>query len=106
MATIMQGTTPSVKIHISPDDLPLSQVTAIELCIKNGFKMTTYKKDDLDIDAEANTVTKVFTVAETARLRTDSPLVIQGRFWIGDTVVGINRISIGVSDMLGVGADG
>ena len=106
MATILQGTTPSVKIHISPDDLPLSQTTEIELCIKNGYKMTTYKKSDLEIDIEANTVTKVFTVAETARLRTDSPLVIQGRFWIGGAVVGINRISIGVSDMLGVGADG
>lgn len=106
MATILQGTTPSVKIHISPDDLPLSQVTEVELCFKNGFKMTTYKKDDLDIDTDANTVTKTFTVQETARLRADSPLIVQGRFWIGGAVVGISRITLSVGDMLGVGADG
>ena len=106
MATILQGTTPSVKIHISPDDLPLSQVSEIELCFKNGYKMLTYHMADLVVDTDANTVTKTFTVQETAKLRADMPLIVQGRFWLGGAVVGISRITLSVGDMLGVGADG
>lgn len=57
---IMQGTTPSITIQISSDDFLLSNVTAIELYVKNGNRMITYKMTDLVIDTEANTITKIF----------------------------------------------
>lgn len=106
MARIMQGTTPSVTIHISPDDFLLSNVTKMELYVKNGSNITTYMADDLDIDTDANSITKTFTEAETAALDPKKNVVIQGRFWLGNAIVGINKISYGVSDMQGVGADG
>ena len=106
MARIMQGTTPSVTITINPDDFLLSNVTKMELYVRNGSNLTTYTADDLDIDTDANTITKTFTEAETAALDPKKNVVIQGRFWLGNAIVGINKISYGVSDMQGVGADG
>ena len=106
MARIMQGTTPSVTIHISPDDFLLSNVTKMELYVRNGSNLKTYTADDLDIDTDENSITKTFTEAETAALDPKKNVVIQGRFWLGNAVVGINKISYGVGDMMGVGADG
>lgn len=106
MASILQGTTPSLTITFAPDDLQLSAVTAIELYVRNGNALTTYTMGDLTVDTEANTVTKVFTEAETAALDPKKNVVIQGRFWAGDAVIGINKINIGVADMMGVGRDG
>ena len=103
---IMQGTTPSITIQISPDDFLLSNVTAIELYMKNGNRMLTYKMTDLVIDTEANTLTKVFSEAETIKLQPKHSLIIQGRFWLGTSVVGINKLVFDVADMMGVGADG
>lgn len=106
MASIMQGTTPSITIYISPEDLSLTNVTAIELYIKNCCAIKTLTMDDLVIDTVENSITKHFTVEETAALNPQSSIVIQGRFWVGDAVIGINKIRVGVSDMMGVGADG
>ena len=106
MARIMQGTTPSVMITINPDDFLLSNVTKMELYVRNGSSLKTYTADDLDIDTIANTITKTFTEAETAALDSKKNVVIQGRFWLGNAVVGIKKISYGVDDMMGVGRDG
>lgn len=106
MASIMQGTTPSLTITIDPDDLQLSAVTAVELRIRNGAAITSYTAEDLTLDTDANSVTKTFTAEETAAFDPSKNLIVQGRFWVGDAVIGINKISIGVSDMLGVGKDG
>lgn len=57
MSAIMQGTTPSLTITFSPDDLQLSAVTAIELYVRNGSSLTTYTAADLAIDLDANTIT-------------------------------------------------
>lgn len=107
MASIMQGTTPSVTITISADDFLLSDVVDIELYVKNGSTVTTYPMDELTVDTEANSVTKTFTEAETTALNPNKNIIIQARFWFSDgSVIGINKISIGVSDMMGVGVDG
>lgn len=102
----MQGTTPSITITIDPDDFLLSSVTRMELYVKNGGTLTTYTADDLTVDTEANTLTLTFSEAETAAMNPRKFLTVQGRFWLGTSVVGINKISFGVSDMMGVGADG
>lgn len=106
MAAIMQGTTPSITITIDPDDFLLSSVTRMELYVRNGGTLTTYTADDLTVDTEANTLTLTFSEAETAAMNPRKFLTVQGRFWLGTSVVGINKISFGVSDMMGVGADG
>lgn len=106
MANIMQGTTPSITITIDPEDFLLSAVTRMELYVKNGGTLTTYTADDLTVDTEANTLTLTFSEAETAAMNPRKFLTVQGRFWLGTSVVGINKISFGVSDMMGVGANG
>lgn len=106
MANIMQGTTPSITITIDPDDFQLSAVTRMELYVKNGGTLTTYTADDLTVDTEANTLTLTFSEAETAAMNPRKFLTVQGRFWLGSSVVGINKLTFGVSDMQGVGADG
>lgn len=106
MAAIMQGTTPSITITIDPDDFQLSAVTKIELYVKNGGTLTTYTAEDLTIDTEANTITLTFSEAETIAMNPMKFLTVQGRFWLGSSVVGINKLTFNVADMMGVGADG
>lgn len=106
MASIMQGTTPSITITIDPDDFQLSAVTRMELYVKNDGTLTTYTAEDLTVDTEANTITKTFSEAETIAMNPTKFLTVQGRFWLGSSVVGINKLTFGVSDMMGVGADG
>lgn len=103
MSAIMQGTTPELTITISPDDLLLSAVTAVELYIRNGGNVTTYTAADLTIDLDANTITKRFSEAETAALDPSKNLIVQGRLWAGDAVFGINKLTFSVADMEGVG---
>lgn len=105
MSALMQGTTPSIEITISTEDFLLSNVTAMELYILNGRNLNTYEMSDLAIDTTNNTITKTFTEEETASLDPKSKVVIQARFWFADgSIVGINKISFQVADMLGVGS--
>ena len=104
MSALMQGTTPSVEITISTEDFLLSDVTAMEFYVQNGRTLSTYEMADLAIDTTNNKITKVFTEAETAVLDPKCKVVVQARFWFADgSIVGINKISFQVADMLGVG---
>lgn len=102
---IMQGTTPELRIKI-PDTLKVTEAVAVELYILNGYSYCTYKKEDLTLDEETNSIVKRFTEEETAKYTPGRGIVVQGRLWFVDGTVGIKKISIGVSDMIGVGADG
>ena len=105
MASIMQGTTPSLKIIIDPDDLLVSAIADIELYIKNtGLETKTL--EDVVIDTVTNSITYLFTVEETAALDPTKQLIVQGRLFSGNDVIGIDKIYFNVKDMLGVGADG
>lgn len=106
MVAIMQGTTPSLMIHIDPDDFLLSAVTRMELYVRNDGKLTTYTDADLVVDTEANTIIRQFTESETAALNPTKYMTVQGRFWVGTAVVGINKLTFGVADMMGCGLDG
>lgn len=104
MASIMQGTTPSLTIHINTDDFLISDVSRIELYISNGKDVATYTQDDLTIDTAENTITKKFSEEETAAMPRRGNIAVQGRFFFPDeSIVGIQRITFSVSDMLGVG---
>lgn len=104
MNAIMQGTTPTLKIKIDENDFLLSNVSHVELYIKNCDLFWTLTNEDLAIDTERNEVLKVFTESETSALTRNSTMIVQGRFFFPDgSIVGINKIAIGVADMLGVG---
>ena len=46
MASIMQGTTPTITITIDPNDLNLANVTAMDIKIRN-VRTRSYGLDDL-----------------------------------------------------------
>ena len=106
MASIMQGTTPALTIYIDMDDISVSDITAVELYVLYGNSCTTYTLDDLTVNAEDNSITKVFSEEETARFTPGKVITVQGRLWFQDGIVGTQKIRIGVDDMIGVGADG
>lgn len=102
--TIMQGTTPLIILTVDPEDFDVSTATKIELYVQNGGTVTTYTGEDLTVNTEENTVTKAFSEEETAALRRDFPVFIQARFWFADDVIiGTQRITMSVADMLGLG---
>lgn len=104
MSSIMQGTTPSLTITIDTDEFLLSNVTAIDMRIQNGSTITQYELSDLTIDTTENTVTKLFTEAETTALSPMSPVVAQARFTLSDgSIIGIEPLVYGVDDFIGLG---
>ena len=104
MSDIMQGTTPSLVLEVDPEDLWVETATRIELYVQNGGQIATYTGEDLTIDAEANTITKHFSEAETAAFRREFLVMAQARFWMPNgEVVGSRKVSFDVADMLGVG---
>lgn len=101
--SIMQGTTPSIKVKISPDDFSVSDVSEIEFYVRNDT-LTTYHMADLTIDAVENSVTKEFTEEETIALDPKKNVIVQARFFFADgKVIGIEKLTYSVSDMEGVG---
>ena len=106
MASIMQGTTPALTIYIDRDDISVSEITAVELYVLDDYTCTTYTLDDLTVNSDDNSITKVFSEDETARFTPGKVITVQGRLFFEDGIVGTQKIRIGVSDMIGVGADG
>jgi len=103
----MQGTTPSLTIKIKTDDFLVSDVTAVELYIRNSGTTKTYTLDDLSVDVERNMFVKRFNEAETAAYIPKKAVTIQARFWLTDgNIVGINKEYFDVADMMEVGTDG
>ncbi len=107
MASIMQGTTPSLVISIDPNDLLVADVARIELYVRNKYVTTTYTEDDLAIDTGANTITKQFTESETSSYRKMTNVIVQARLWLNNgNIVGTDQMIFDVADMLEVGRDG
>ena len=101
---ILQGTTPSLVITVDPDDFFIDSPSKIELYVQNGGHLVTYTGEDLTIDTEENTVAYSFTEAETAAFNRQFPVFIQARFFFANgAVIGTQRITLAVADMLGVG---
>ena len=106
MASIMQGTTPALTIRIDPDDCNVADIVRVELYVLDEYECATYTLDDLTVDTDRNSITKVFTAEETARFTPGKTITVQGRLFFPDGIVGFRKIRIGVDDMIGVGADG
>jgi hypothetical protein len=98
----MRGTTPTIEIEIDTEDFLLSELTAIELYVRNGNKISTYTKDDLIVDEESNVVSKQLTEADTKALDPQFPVIVQMRGWYADgNVIGIEKLVFDTADMEG-----
>ena len=103
MGAIMRGTTPTIEIEIDTEDFLLSELTAIELYIKNGNGTTTHMKDDPIIDETENVLSYQLTEAETKALNPQFPVIVQMRGWYVDgNVIGIDKLVFDTADMEGV----
>lgn len=101
---ILQGTTPAIVLSVDPEEFFVDSAESIELYVQNGGSVKTYTGAALTLDTEANTVTKAFSEEETAAFKRDFPIYIQARFFFDNgTVIGTQRLTLAVADMLGLG---
>lgn len=102
MSGIMRGTTPTIEIEIDTEDFLLSELTAIELYVRNGNTTTTHTKDDLTIDESENVLSYQLTEAETKAFDPQFPVIVQMRGWYADgNVIGIEKLVFDTADMEG-----
>lgn len=101
MASILQGTTPSITFNISEDDFLVGDVTKLELTFQNDGKTVTKDLSAVTLDAAANNITYTFTEAETLALNPTARLYYQLRFGFQDgSIVGTAKASLNVSDLI------
>lgn len=102
MASILQGTTPTLTISIDPTDLALADVVELELTFKQfNQKPVIHYIDDCTVDTTENTVSYHFTEAETLAFDPNSPLNYQLRFATNDgEIVGTNAMQVSVTDLM------
>lgn len=69
MATILQGTTPSLTIEINPSDFLVSEVEKLEICVWQGNREAKYYGlSDVVTNPDDNSFTIQFTEKETLAL--------------------------------------
>lgn len=101
MASILQGTTPSITFNISEDDFAVTDVTKLELTFSNDGNTVKKALDAVALDAVANSITYTFTEAETLALVPSARLYYQLRFGFQDgSIVGTPKASLNVSDLI------
>lgn len=99
MASILQGTTPSLKIIISEEDFRVEDITQLELTFRNAGKV--WKTDSVTTDPAENSITYSFTEEETLALDATERLYYQYRFWFQDgSIIGTKKASVSVSVLL------
>lgn len=104
MDNILQGTTPTLTISIDPTDFSVSDLTGFELRIGQQSTVTIYSLSDVTIDPVENTVSYLFTEAETLALIPDILLAYQCRFFFADgNICGTDLMYLNVNDLMGSG---
>ena len=98
--SILQGTTPSLKIKIATTDFLVTDVTALELTFQNGSSVIKKSLSDVSV-GEDNSFTYSFTEAETLALNPSQPLLYQFRFgFTGGSIVGTQKATLRVADLI------
>lgn len=101
MNSILQGTTPTLTIAVDPDDLLLSNITALELTFQQVGDPVYKHLPDVTIDTEANTISYHFTQEETLALIPSRLLNWQIRFALFDgNIIGTTIAQINVADLI------
>lgn len=94
MATILQGTTPSLKIEIDTSDFLVSEVVKLEICIWQGDgKPTIYGLSDILVNNEDNSFTISFTEKQTLALTKESIYWQMRCALSNDNIYGTNKSS-------------
>lgn len=101
MASILQGTTPSLEITIKPEDFAVSDVVKLEFVLKGGGLDIMKGLADVTLDAEENSITYKFSEAETLALDPKQHLYYQLRFSFPDgSIIGTRKASLRVEDLI------
>lgn len=101
MASILQGTTPSLEITIKPEDFAVSDVTALELALSNASTLVVKGLSDVTVDTEKNSFVYMFTQDETLALSASNRLYHQWRFKFADgNIAGTRKASIDIEDLM------
>lgn len=101
MASILQGTTPSLEIKIASTDFSVTDVVELEFVFQNGGVTIKKGLSDVSVDAVANSFTYTFTEAETLSLTPSAVLYYQLRFEFADgSIVGTKKASLRVDDLI------
>lgn len=99
MNNILQGTTPHLIITV-PETVPLINATNIELTFQHNGKNHIVYMDGVTIDTDENTITYIFSEAETLALNPAKPLYWQLLIKNLDGIVGTLPETIRVHDLL------
>lgn len=99
MSAILQGTTPTLTITI-PDEIPVANITALELAFKHGGTTNLLHLSDVVVDGEENTVSYTFSEEETLALNPAFPIIWQLRIQTADGIFGTTQARIGVYDLI------
>lgn len=101
MSEILQGTTPSLSIGIKTDYFLVSDVTDLELVIRQKNTSARYGLADVTVDTEHNAFVYDFSEAETLGLVPDQALSYQCRFKLASgKIYGTKIMTIGVADLI------
>lgn len=101
MASILQGTTPSLEIKIASTDFDVDDVTELEFVFQNGGVTTKKGLSDVSVDSQRNSFTYTFTELETLALHPSDILFYQLRFEFADgSIVGTKKASLRVDDLI------
>lgn len=99
MNGILQGTTPTLVITI-PDEIPVSDIRALELAIKHNGAVTLHHLPDVTVNANDNSISRTFTEAETLALNPSMPLFYQLRIQTIDGIFGTEQSRLNVLDLI------
>jgi len=101
MASILQGTTPSLEIKIASTDFSVTDVVELEFTFQNGSMTLIKGLGDVSVDAQNNSFTYTFTELETLALVPSAMLFYQLRFGFQDgSIVGTKKASLRVDDLI------
>ena len=101
MNSILQGTTPSLKLSIDKTDLDLSDVIGVELTFSHKNVKTIHTMEDVVVDTTENSITYAFSEQETLALSPSHVFVYQLRLKTSDgNIVGTEKENISISNLL------
>ena len=101
MASILQGTTPSIRYPFKTTDLDVSNVIGVEFSIKHKDVLQIHGLDDVIVDTTANTITYHFSQEETLAMDPGDYVYYQIRCKLTDNnTVGTVKEKAKVADLM------
>lgn len=99
MDSILQGTTPTLIIEIT-DPVPVSSILSLELAIKHKGQLTIFRKSDVELDTETNSIIKRFSETETLAMDPESDLFYQLRVKTVDGIYGTDKTRVDIMGLM------